>query len=488
MRRRGLHSLPGPRRLPLIGNLLDINASEPWLTYTEWGKRYGGIVHSTLLGTDLIIINDEEIVHELIEKRSTIYSGRPSLSLTGFLGLDFTTGITPYGDRWRLHRKMFNIAFNKQAAMAYRPMQMRKVRQMLQGVITAPQDYSKHTRTFSGSIIMAITYGYDAMPEDDPFVSQAMRFAELVLTVVTIERAVVFSAFPILAYTPSWVPGGRYKQWAEEIRALARKGMDEPFSYVKQNMIAGLAKKSLVNDLVVADIGRGTDHEDVIKEVAASAFLGHLQTHATILMFILAMTLYPEAQTKAQEEIDRVVGRDRLPDFSDRENLPYVESVLLETLRWHPISPLGFAHLTTSDDVYNGMYIPKGNFFILTLNATRAMTQDETRYPNPTAFIPERHLNEDGKITGDFLVPIFGSGRRICAGRHVADQSIWAVMVSMLATLHIRKAKDKLGNEIDVKPEFMTGIVLHPKPFACSIVPRSSKAEQLIRSSNMLDE
>ena len=56
---------------------------------------------------------------------------------------------------------------------------------------------------------------------------------------------------------------------------------------------------------------------------------------------MLAMTLYPEVQARAQEEIDRVVGHDRLPDFSDRDNLPYVEAILMETLRWHPITPLG---------------------------------------------------------------------------------------------------------------------------------------------------
>lgn len=57
--------------------------------------------------------------------------------------------------------------------------------------------------------------------------------------------------------------------------------------------------------------------------------------------FLLAMLLYPEVQRKAQEEIDRVVGRKRLPDFGDRQKMPYVEGVLLETLRWHHSTPMG---------------------------------------------------------------------------------------------------------------------------------------------------
>jgi len=72
------------------------------------------------------------------------------------------------------------------------------------------------------------------------------------------------------------------------------------------------------------------------------------------------MTLYPEVQRKAQEEIDGVVGTDRLPSFQDRQNLPYVDAIVKEVLRWHPVAPMGIPHMTTEDDVYEGYLIPKG--------------------------------------------------------------------------------------------------------------------------------
>jgi hypothetical protein len=95
-----------------------------------------------------------------------------------------------------------------------------------------------------------------------------------------------------------------------------------------------------------------------------------------LLVFLLAMVLHPEVQTKAQADIDRVIGKDRLPDFDDRPALPYLDAILRETLRWHPAVPLGpctmtyfllhlmafsgTPHATTTSDFYKGFFIPKG--------------------------------------------------------------------------------------------------------------------------------
>jgi cytochrome P450 len=72
------------------------------------------------------------------------------------------------------------------------------------------------------------------------------------------------------------------------------------------------------------------------------------------------MTLHPEVQQKAREEIDRIIGSGRLPTFSDRKDLPYVEAVVTEAWRWHPVTPMGVAHTISTDDVVNGYHIPKG--------------------------------------------------------------------------------------------------------------------------------
>ena len=77
------------------------------------------------------------------------------------------------------------------------------------------------------------------------------------------------------------------------------------------------------------------------------------------------MAMYPDIQRKAQDEIDRVVGSNRLPNYSDRPSLPYVEALYREVIRWGPPSPLNTAHATTKDDIYKGYFIPKGRISIV---------------------------------------------------------------------------------------------------------------------------
>lgn len=76
------------------------------------------------------------------------------------------------------------------------------------------------------------------------------------------------------------------------------------------------------------------------------------------------MALYPAVQKRAQEEIDRVLGTSRLPGFQDRDNLPYINAMAQEVLRWHPIAPVGFVHKSSEEDIYEGYRIPKGAIMI----------------------------------------------------------------------------------------------------------------------------
>jgi cytochrome P450 len=202
-------------------------------------------------------------------------------------------------------------------------------------------------------------------------------------------------------------------------------------------------------------------------------------TFASLTTFILAMIFHPHVMRKAQAEIDRVVGNGRLPTFKDRHLLPYVEAVLMETMRWKPALPLGVAHRSMEDDEYQGFFIPSQT---IVMPNVWAISQNPTEYPNPTDFQPERFIpSESGlPMPTDPREYAFGFGRRICAGKHFADATLFIGIASILATFDILKEVDPVtGLEVDPRVEYTTGFVSHAEPFKCRFIPRATAKSTL---------
>ena len=161
------------------------------------------------------------------------------------------------------------------------------------------------------------------------------------------------------------------------------------------------------------------------------------------------MIAFPEVQWRAQAEIDAVVGRDRLPTFSDAPRLPYVCAIIKEILRWRPATPFGMPHAAAEEGWYEGMYIPKGTICISNIwhcNHDHAVFGEDA-----DKFRPERHLDERGEL---LLGPNetyqaghvgFGFGRRICVGKELAIESLFINTVRILWATKLERTRD--GNE-----------------------------------------
>ncbi|KAG2741931.1 cytochrome P450 [Suillus brevipes Sb2] len=138
---------PGPVPLPLLGNVLSIDTKEPWLTYTEWGAAYGDLVFVRLLGQEVVVINSQHVADALLEKRSRIYSDRPYIATLEPFGWSVNFSLIGYGDKWRLCRRLFHQTFRPDSALKFRPMQIKRAREMIVNLIDDPQNYHSHFAT-----------------------------------------------------------------------------------------------------------------------------------------------------------------------------------------------------------------------------------------------------------------------------------------------------------------------------------------------------
>ncbi|KAF9446023.1 cytochrome P450 [Macrolepiota fuliginosa MF-IS2] len=478
---------PGPtRKFPIVGNMLELPTTRGPQTYAEWSKIYGSdMVHLGGLGQNLIVINNYTIASDLFEKRGHIYSCRPQFTfLNEMMGMSCIFAVMPYGEEWRECRRTFVQHFPPSNRHIHQPKELQLIRtRLLPQLLQSPDKFMGHIRHVIGGILISLAYGMDTQPTEDPWIELAEE-AMCASAAAAVPGKYFVDLFPSLKHVPEWFPGAGFKRQAREWRDLWTRFRVAPFLAAEENIAKGDGQQSFVSSCLdsineTCDVQR---QKTMIRDTAASFFAaGADTTHTSIVNFILAMTLNPDAQAKAQAEIDSVLENGRLPEFTDEDSLPYVTAVMKEVMRWQPPNPLAVPHLVTENDTYNGYHIPKGS---CVMGNAWAMSRDEERYPEPELFKPERFLTPDGKLNPNAHDPfdfVFGFGRRKCVGIHIAISTIWMAMTSILATLDISKEVDEFGNVIEPIIKFKaSSIVALPLPFKCSIKPRSKEAENLI--------
>ncbi|GJE96466.1 cytochrome P450 [Phanerochaete sordida] len=476
---------PGPPGLPIVGNLLDVPTEFSWYTFAAWSRQYDSkMIHFKVLGRHVVVLNSHKVSQEIFEGRSRIYSDRrQTVMMHELTGWHRNIAVIAYGEAWRARRRLFHQHFRQQAMPNYHVKLAKGAHTLLRLLLESPNDFLKHIRFVSGATVLDIVYAMDVSPAGD---ERMESVEQAVYSFGQLADAGVYlvDLFPALKLLPSWLPGAGFKRNAAAWKVHVDRLFEASYLEVKADHMLGKSKPCLTVDLLEETAGISYDQEieEEIISVTGTTFAGSDTTIFAMAVFFFVMLLHPDAQRKAQEELDRVVGRDRLPEFADQESLPYVSALIKEMLRWQPIGPIGVPHTSVADDWYDGYFIPAGTIMI---GNVWAILHDEERYPDPESFKPERFLTSEGAL--DPTVPdpleVFGFGRRICPGRHFAQMSLFLYIAQILATFSIDKPVEERGRVVEPTRECFSRMFWYPKPFKARITPRFDGAEELVRAT-----
>ncbi|KAH8101908.1 cytochrome P450 [Cristinia sonorae] len=472
------HYPPGPKALPIIGNILSIPQDAAWKVYAEWSQKFGDIIYLRVFRSHIIVINSVSIARELLENRGAIYSSRPWVPMAGdVIGWSWSLPLLPYGETFKRHRKYTQLFFSRSRLPQFYAFQRREAYRLINDVLDAPENYKEHVQRMAGAVVMALVYGHDARKHDDWLLQIASKGARTIESVGPVGAHLV-DLIPILRFIPDWFPGAGFKRLPPGTREALSDMRFVPYNYVKEKMAMGTAVDCYVTELL--EMTKSQDEEGVRDTAANNYSAGSDTTTALLISAILALTVNPIIQARLQAELDTVVGKDRLPDFSDKDNLPYLQCVISEAIRWGAVTPIGVPHTSVQDDVYDGMYIPKGTTIIA--NAW-AMLHDPQTYPEPESFNPDRFLTGEGRTPPpDPRTPLFGFGRRQCPGKDTSGNTIFIALATLFHVFKFSPMTDEEGNPIPIDVNPFEHSVRHPKPFLCKIRPRRPESISLIRS------
>lgn len=317
---------------------------------------------------------------------------------------------------------------------------------------------------FSGlsllNVICDLIFGHRYQPDDDEY-KKVINFTTLVFQGLACCDAV--AVFPWLRYFPldgisKLRAGLKIRNRLYEKKIQYHKSTFDP---EKIRDCTDAILKALSEDKTLKKAGIDEVTDDHIKMLVNDLFVGGLETTMTVLRWAVIYLLHwPQYQHKIYEEIKRVVGDDRYPEMSDRENMDFTHAFIQETLRFATIAPLNVPRSTTEKTEVGGFSVPENTQVLFNMwNIHR----DANHWEDPESFIPERFLNENGKyITGscESFLP-FSAGRRVCFGEALAKMKLFLFLSRLLRDYSIEKVP---GEELP-SLEGELGITLCPQSF-----------------------
>ncbi len=469
-----LGHLPGPKGLPLLGNLLDIERDKFRISLHRWAKQYGGVYRVRLAMGDVVVVSDYDNIHRVLVGDGHAFAGRKALIRGKFLRLDSSViSLQPDDPSWTLIRKVSH-RYMKQFGDGMSRLEdilSQNANYMLQqfdASLGQPVDVMETLKATALRSISVLLLGR-ALEKDEALLDVLLTYEKGLFSVFSMRLdSLMIEIFPFLVHLP--LPAS-LSLWN------FKTFQDECWEKIKDNQ--SKAKETSLTQVLIDSVCEATSELDSKPkgtisehEAAASSFIlilaGTATTARALYCILNVLAFRQDIQERVHKEICQTLDDGKpMVTVSDRAKMPYLRATILECLRvFSPTPTGGMTHSPIRDTALPGYgVIPKGTIMMIN---TWALHHDESFWKDPEVIRPERFLDEDGELlppddpNRKHVLP-FGAGPRVCLGEVFARTRIFLWTAAVVERYRIKPAMD--SDEIWLDPKVhRDNLILEPVP------------------------
>jgi cytochrome P450 len=429
---RTLADLPGPRPLPVIGNLLQLSHRQLHLTIEKWIREFGPVFRFTVLGTSVLVVSDHNVVNNVLRKRpdvfrrnTTVVDIMKELKINGLFGAE--------GDPWRRQRKLFMRGLSPDVVRNYFPKMVHKTERLLHRWKTALEggrqvDLHRDLKAVALDTIVGVAMGYDidALNNDG---NQLQRDIDNIFQTLGRRNAALFAYWRHFR-----LPADRAAdRSAAGVEAKVAQFIKDTRERMRQQPELHSRPSNMLEAMIAAseEPDSGFTDQELIGNAISSVVGGEDTTAQSIAWMVNLLAQHPAAAARLAAEADAVLGdAPLLTQWEKLNHLPYLEATHNESQRLRAVSP-AISVISNVECVVAETLIPKNTPIVASTNGA---SLDEAHFPQTGLFRPERWIFEQRPAeNADPMRKLFpfGAGRRLCPGRFLALTEI-KMVVSML--------------------------------------------------------
>ncbi|XP_075830097.1 cytochrome P450 2C25-like [Microtus pennsylvanicus] len=459
---------PGPTPLPVFGNFFQIDVKNFSQCLSNFSKVYGPVFTLYLGMKPTVVLHGYEAVKEALIDHGEEFAGRGSSPMaervSKGLGLVFSNG-----NRWKETRR-FSLMTLRNLGMGKRSIEDR-VQEEAQCLVEElrktnglPCDPTFILSCAPCNVICSTVFQNRFDYKDQNFLNLMGKVNENV-RILSSPWMQVCNNFPsLIDYCP-----GSHRTIPKNINYI-RSYLLEKIKEHQESLNVANPRDFIDYYLTKLKQTNHNQHSEFTLEnlvtTVSDLFGAGTETTSTTLRYALLLLLkHPDVTAKVQEEIDRVVGKNRSPCMQDRSHMPYTDAVIHEVQRFINLLPNSLPHAVTCDIKFRNYLIPKGTTVIASLSS---VLNDSKEFPNPEIFDPGHFLDKNGNFRkSDYFVP-FSTGKRICAGEGLARMELFLFLTTILQNFKLKSLVS--AKDIDTTP-VVSGFASLPPPYQLCFIP-----------------